>query len=293
VNTYEFTIVPQGFFDLAALATFGFGDRIKPAFDGVMRMAFVPDDLTTSVGVEVTQPSRDAVVVRASSPQAIDSDSVQGQVARILSLDHDGAAFAAVVDRDPVLRALHHRAPGLRPPLFHSPYEAAAWSVLSARRSAAQMSKVRGALAARCGVTFSLAGQTVASFPTPTQLLSIDAHPGIDATKMERLHSVARAALDGVLDIERLHQLGPEAATVDLQQIVGIGPFYASLIVIRACGFADGVVGVETRSLAIARQLYNNGPPMSPKDFGALSEQWRPFRIWATVLLRAVGSRNE
>ena len=49
--------------------------------------------------------------------------------------------------------------PGLRPPLFYSPYEAAAWAILSARRPGRQMMAVRDRLSRAHGAVFDLAGQ--------------------------------------------------------------------------------------------------------------------------------------
>ena len=49
-----------------------------------------------------------------------------------LSLDHDAAPWAEVGARYPVIGALQREFAGLRPVLFHSPYEAAAWSIISA-----------------------------------------------------------------------------------------------------------------------------------------------------------------
>jgi DNA-3-methyladenine glycosylase II len=70
-----------------------------------------------------------------------------------VSLDHDGEAFLGVGDRDPVIGELQRAHPGRRPVLFHSPYEAAAWSIISARRPAAQAGRVRRALGERLGTT--------------------------------------------------------------------------------------------------------------------------------------------
>ena len=89
-------------------------------------------------------------------------------------------------DRDPVIGALQQVARGLRPPLFYSPYEAAVWSVLSARRPAAQMARLRAALSEAHGVVFDLAGERLAALPTPTQLLAVDEFPGIDPTRLSR-----------------------------------------------------------------------------------------------------------
>ena len=89
----------------------------------------------------------------------------------MLSLDHDGTEFVKVAERDPVIARLQQAAPGLRPPLFHSPYEAAAWSVLSARRPVRQMMTIRQRLSEAHGTTFELAGQQLAAFPLPEALL--------------------------------------------------------------------------------------------------------------------------
>ena len=69
------------------------------------------------------------------------------QAARVLSLDHDGTGYAEI--DDPIVKALQQQSGYLRPVLFHSPYEAAAWSVLSARTGHAQATKLRDAISHR------------------------------------------------------------------------------------------------------------------------------------------------
>ena len=60
----------------------------------------------------------------------------------------------------------------MRPPLFHSAYEAAAWAVLSARRPRDQMLKLRQQLSEAHGTSFDIAGRSLAAFPTPEKLLA-------------------------------------------------------------------------------------------------------------------------
>ncbi|MEI2732059.1 MAG: hypothetical protein V9G08_08685 [Dermatophilaceae bacterium] len=136
----EFTIVPRGPFSLKELAEFGFGSRHSRTFDGVMRMAFCVDGaFTRTVGVEVRQDGTGVHVrVRGSEERAASAHVVQRQVARILSLDHDASGFVEIGQRDAVIGRLQAVAPGLRPPQFVSPYEAAAWGVISARWSSRQ-----------------------------------------------------------------------------------------------------------------------------------------------------------
>ena len=283
-----FTIVPEGPFSLREAATFGFGQRLDTSWDGVLRLAFCVDGYAEQAGVEVRHDDR-GVHCTVAGNAAI--EAVRSQVARVLSLEHDGEAFARIGDRDPVIARLLAAAPGLRPPLFYSPYEAAAWAVLSVRRVPKQMDAVRRRLGEAHGATFDLAGERVAAFPTPDQLLVVDAFPGISADRLTRLHGVARAALDGLLDVSRIHKLGPEAAMADLQRINGIGPFYSALIVIRASGFADVLPRDEAKALALVGELYGLGGPATAEQLTAIAEAWRPFRTWAVVLIRAAASR--
>jgi DNA-3-methyladenine glycosylase II len=283
-----FTIVPKGPFSLREAATFGFGQRLETTWDGVMRLAFCVDGYAEHAGVEVRQDERGVhCVVHGDA----DIGAVRRQVARVLSLDHDGAAFARIGERDPVIARLLAAAPGLRPPLFHSPYEAAAWSVLSVRRVPKQMDAVRRRLSEAHGAAYELAGQRVAAFPTPDQLLVVDAFPGISADRLTRMHGVARAALDGWLDVSRIHKLGPEAAMADLQRINGIGPFYSALIVIRASGLADVLPRDEEKALALVGELYGLRGPATSEQLTEIADAWRPFRTWAVVLIRAAALR--
>jgi DNA-3-methyladenine glycosylase II len=283
-------MTPRGPFSLHEASTFGFGHRGESDWDGVMRLAFGVDGYGHYAGVELRQDDGGAVhaVVHGRD---LDLDAVRRQVERVVSLDHDGQAFLAVGERDPVIGRLQAAAPGLRPVLFYSPYEAAAWSVLSARRSARQMRPVRDRLGEAYGAAFDLAGQPAYAFPAPEALLGVTAFPGLPPEKIERLHGVARAALDGVLDQARLLELGPERATAEVQGIKGIGPFYSELIVVRGTGFADVLPASEQRGLALAGDLYGLGAPATPAQLRELAEPWRPFRTWALVLIRAVTPR--
>jgi DNA-3-methyladenine glycosylase II len=295
-GTRTFTIRPDGPFDLRESVEFGFGQRHHEAYAGLMRLAFVLDETAGrpyggSVGVVVRQ---DGAVVHAEVAGDLadgDLDRVRAQVARILSLDVDARPFADGGSRDPVIGRLQQQAPGLRPPLFHSPYEAAAWSVLSARRPAQQMAQVRARLSADHGRTFALAGVDLAAFPTPDQLLAVQQVDGLTDQKVARLHGVARAAQEGLLDAARLRSLDPAQARQQVQALDGIGPFYADLIVVRALGRTDELPGNEPRLMALVGELYGYGRPVDAAELELVARAWRPFRTWAAVLVRAVAGR--
>lgn len=232
--TNRVSIPTRGLFSLEELALFGFGHRNERSFDGVMRMAFRVDrDLETAVGVEVRQrgDTLDLTVHGKADP-----DVVAAQVARIVSCDHEGEGFADLGRRDPVIAALQQAAPGLRPALFYSPYGAAVWSVISARRARPQGIRLRERLNEAHGESFELAGQTVAALAAPSALAAFDQLPGLPADRLPRLHAVAKAARHRDLDVDWLVALGPKAAAQAVQELPGIGSFYSQLIVGRACG---------------------------------------------------------
>jgi DNA-3-methyladenine glycosylase II len=290
------TLTPRGPFSLKAAAEFGFGptESRAPAFDGVMRLAFAVDGGVGHAAATLRQPAPDAPVhVEIATSGGADTRAALTQVARILSLDHDGEEFLRVGERDPVIGALQLAHPGQRPVLFHSPYEAAAWAIISARRPSAQAAQVRQAIAEQHGARFAGAGQELAAFPQPDRLVDLPLDtPGLGTEKVERLRNVAEAALRGDLDVARLQALGPEASYEAVQTLKGIGPFYAGLVVLRGSGFADApLLMTEPKVLQRTGELYGLGGPPKLEQFQEISDQWRPFRTWATVLVRLGGDR--
>jgi DNA-3-methyladenine glycosylase II len=288
------TLVPRGPFSLQAAASFGFGPTSgrPPAFDGAMRLAFAVDGGVGYAGAVLRQPQPDGPVeVELQLRDGAPADAALKQVARIVSLDHDGKEFLRIGERDPVIGRLQQLLPGQRPVLFHSPYEGAAWAIISARRPAQQAARVRAAISEAHGATFELASETLHAFPQPDRLAGLpDDTPGLNATKIERLRAIALAADE--LDVARLHELGPERAYVEVQKLKGLGPFYAGLVVVRASGFADALLQApEPKLFGHIDRLYELKQPLTLDAFTSLAEPWRPFRTWATVLIRLGGDR--
>jgi len=293
----SFTIVPDTYFDLRAAASFGFGPHTgRPVPDGAeLRMAFVADDLQRQVAVRLTQDPDGAL--RATANGDVPAAQVEAQVRRILSLDHDGPGWLAVGQRDPVLGDLQVRFAGLRPVLFHSPYEAAAWGILAQRRHRAQAAALRRRLAEAHGTTFTLdgsnGGEPLAAFPTPAQLLKVREFGGLDPVRISRLHAIATAALDGQLDPARLASLEPDAALTEIQKLPGLGPTYSGLVLLRAVGITDVLTRAEPRLPYYAAHYYGSDHnPLTGSELAALAETWRPYRTWAAVLIRVAGDRD-
>lgn len=206
-----------------------------------------------------------------------DLDQAAEQTARFLALDVDGRGWIEVAQRDPVIADAQRQLPGLRPCGFHSPYEAAAWAVLSQRVRIVQAARVRADIIERHG--------DGGAFPSPTQLARLDLD--LPGRKGEYLHAVAGAALDGQLDAHSLRSVDYREAINKVQDIKGVGPFAAELIVLRGANIADGLPSHERRLDAEIAARY--GPERTLPE---VAEAWRPFRTWGAVYLRALRERR-
>ena len=225
-----------------------------------------------------------------------DTASVERQLARIFCLDHDGSAWPAVGARDPRMGELQARYPGLRPVCFPSPYEAAVWGVLAARTGMARAAVLRRSLAAAHGTKIddALGGADVAVLPSPRQMLALRAFPGLSAEKIARLHAVARAALDGSLDAERLRGMPAAAALAELRAIRGVGAWTAAHVLVRGTGTLDEPAFDEPRVVRAVELVYGLSADAAAdqRTLDRLSSAWRPYRTWAAVLLAVHLSRT-
>jgi DNA-3-methyladenine glycosylase II len=287
----QFTITPDGPFSLEAASRFGFGPNTgRPTYAGArMKLAFVTDDFRSHAFVTLNQEPSGELTGTVESDA--DIEIVVKQVRRILSLNASGTEWAAVGEKDPVLGAMQHEHPGLRPVSFHSPYEAAAWSIISARRQRAQGTIVRNRIAEQLGRVYGDGDDRLFAFPTPERLLQLDYVQGLEATKVERLHTVARAALDGQLDADLLLGMPTEQGMEHLMKLPGIGPMYGTLILLRGTGSVDAQTGVEPRLSTYLAHFYGLGAEASPDQITEIMDGWRPFRTWSAVLTRVSGDR--
>ena len=265
-------------FSLAAAADFyaGFAPMGGAAqqLERKLRLAFRLDGTFEAVAATLSQHgSRLQLEVEGTDDVA----RVTRQLARMLGLDADGRAWAAVGEADPVLGALQRHFPGFFTAGFPSPYEAGVGGVLSQRSSVKQAAATRRRLSemhgAQAGGLFVL--------PSPEQLLRVKAFPGIPLAKLEVLHGLARAALDGRIDAERLRALPREQALEELQQLRGVGPWTASHLLLRGASLQDALPLAEPRVLRAFTLAFQR--PES--DFAKCAEAWRPFRMWAAIIL--------
>ena len=291
-----FILVPRGPFLLAASIEFleGFTPAAySGAADSVLELAFPVEGSWPTVGVRVRQDAGDgtardvtAEIVSPAEPGPDLVAAVRAQVERILSLDVDGSGFPAVGERDPVVGEIQRRYPGLRPVGFWSPYEAAAWTLIGHRLRITQAAAIKARMAEELGEPVSFGGRVVHAFPSPQRLAGLSTFPGLAGRKPEWLRSLAEAALDGRLDAARLRAMPPEEAMAELKKLPGIGDFSAGLTLLRGAGAPDAVPGQEPRLARAVALAYGLPGPATPDQLREISENWRPYRTWVTLLMR-------
>ncbi len=278
--------VPAGPFSLAASIRFlgGFTPAgAHAANQEELALAFPVERDWQTAGVIVQQ--RGDHVAAAVYGEA-DLEAVRAQLTRLLSLDVDGRRFPALGKRDQVVGELQGRYPGLRPVGFWSPYEAAVWAILSNRARIPQAATVKQRLAEQHGIKLELDGRILRAFPAPAALSRLRFFDGISERKLPWLRAVAEAALDGRLDGGRLRSLDPRRAIDELRELPGIGPFGAELILIRGATHPDVFPAHEPRLHAEIARAYGLENP-SLETLQGVAAQWRPYRSWVALLLRA------
>jgi DNA-3-methyladenine glycosylase II len=269
----------QGPYDMARQAQH-FGGWVRSDDDGIV-MAFPVEGWTHSAAVVLRQRG-DTVEgqVEGGSRTAWD------QALAALSLDEDGSGFPAVGDRDPVFGALQREWGYLRPVLFHSPYEAACAFIIGHRIRVTQQRAIRQRIAGEHGEAFEIAGTVVHAFPTPQQLRKLTAIPGIADEKVARLHAIADATMEGRLDRARLRALPAEEAIAEMRTLPGVGPFFATGIVLRGAGRTDAVPAEAITRAGIGR-LYGLDAEPDDAEVERITAAWAPYRMWCSVLVHA------
>jgi DNA-3-methyladenine glycosylase II len=252
--------------------------------DGQLNLAFVLDRSWATVGMRMVQQNGKIHATVIFNPADAPLPDMHTQISRMLSLDQDGDAFAALADNDTVIGSLQRQLPGIRPVMFPTPYECAARAIIGQRLFLRQAAAMQARVAATYGVPVDFGDHTIHAFPAPDRLAQMQEVEGLADRKVAQLRALGAAAIDGLLDTDRLRMLPRDQALAQLQQLPGIGPFSADLILIRGAGDPDAFPRTELRLQRAMMRAYGIGPDLAAMD--RIADGWRPFRSWVGFLLR-------
>lgn len=240
--------------------------------------------LAHGAGVVEVALADDAVDARLWLDDERDEEAAVEKCRRLLDLDADPDAVAAVLGGDPLLGPLVAAAPGLRVPGTVDGHELAVRAVLgqqisvgAARTAAAKLTEAYGEPLARPR------GAVTRLFPSAAALAEVDPEAlPMPRSRGRALVGMCRALAAGEVGLVAPPAPAGEAARAALLALPGIGPWTAGYVAMRALGDRD-VFLVE--DLGVRHGLQRLGGPSDPGAARARAEAWAPYRSHASQYL--------
>jgi AraC family transcriptional regulator of adaptative response / DNA-3-methyladenine glycosylase II len=201
---------------------------------------------------------------------------------RLLDLDADPEAVDDALAADPALAPAVAAEPGVRLPRAVDGFEmlvrAVATQQVSLRSARTTLTHLLSHVPA--GERPEEAGR-LRGFVTPGELLGVpDDGFRMPASRRETLRAVARAVVDGDLDLDPAGDR--EEAARRLRAVPGIGPWTAGYVAMRALGDPDVFLPTD---LAVRRGAAALGLPDDPSNLDAYARRWGPWRSYAVIRL--------
>jgi len=181
--------------------------------------------------------------VRSGDPSAETRQEIARALRRVLGLDVDPAPLQGLAEAERALRATARALRGMRPPRFPSLFETFANVVPFQQVSLDAGVAIVGRLVERYGEP--LAGGETARYAFPSAEAVAEARLdglrrcGLSARKAESLRRLARAIASKELVEEELAGMSTPEASRALAELPGIGPWSASLVLLRGLGRID------------------------------------------------------
>src|SRR5215813_5504150 len=175
-------------------------------------------------------------------------------------------ATAALAERDPVLREVIARLPGLTLVPRVDPFLALARSIVGQQISVKAAQSIWNRLAARLG---EVSPATLLRARRPTLR-----HCGLSAQKAEYLKDLARKFADGALDVGSWHALEDEMLIEQLTSVKGIGRWTAEMFLMFHLVRPDVLPLADVGLQRAMRLHYNGGRPLSVARMRKLGAAW-------------------
>jgi DNA-3-methyladenine glycosylase II len=204
--------------------------------------------------IRAIETSRGPVVARAAqvNPAALivtlDGDPREHKpalalVSRILGIERDVADFSRAAEGIPWLSPLAQRMRGVKPPRYPTLWEACVNAIVFQQISLHAASAIMRRLIRVLGQSVDSGGVAVYAFPAAERFLGAEDDvlqaAGLSLGKLSTLRRVAEALAAGALEEAVLEQHTSPDAIALLREIKGIGPWTATVILLRGLGRLD------------------------------------------------------
>jgi AraC family transcriptional regulator of adaptative response / DNA-3-methyladenine glycosylase II len=232
---------------------------------------------------------RSCVLAQVQIDRVGDLPSLVGRLRHLIDADCDPDALLDDLGVDPWIGSLLRQRRGLRIPGAIDPFEQAVRAIIERKLGTAAARAFAERIVARWGSDLPvlagppLHGGPTRLFPTAQTLGSATLEDaGLPLACARTIRALAQAV---TLDPALLSVLRPVAAAHDgLRSIPGIDHSTLDSIALQALGDPDAFPSGDARLLAAARRRV---PGATSKTLAELSDSWRPWRGYATILLWA------
>jgi DNA-3-methyladenine glycosylase II len=206
-----------------------------------------------------------------------------------LSLDDDLRPFYALGEADPAFAPIIRQLYGYHQVKFLTPFENAAWAILSQRNPMPVARKQKQALAARFGGTLAVDGTAYTAFPTAAQLADVAPVTLREVVSNERRAEYLAAAARAFSSVDESWLRAAPYTEVEawLRGIKGIGVWSAEFILLRGLGRLDRVPITDERLIAAVSHRYGNGQALPPSEVERIAAGYGPWQGYWAHYLRA------
>ncbi|MEO5964085.1 MAG: hypothetical protein ABIR11_01375 [Candidatus Limnocylindrales bacterium] len=192
------------------------------------------------VRVEQTGPLTLTVTINGD---AVDHERILALVGRMLGADRDVTDFGRAAATLPWLSPLALRMRGVKPPRYATLWEAFVNVITFQQLSLQSATAIVRRLIEAFGRSIETGGVPLYVFPSAMQVLAADdgdlRATGLSAPKVATLRRAGEALTSGMLSEVTLAAAPSAVAASRLQQIKGIGPWSAAVILLRGLGRLD------------------------------------------------------
>jgi DNA-3-methyladenine glycosylase II len=206
---------------------------------------------------------------------------VRRRLNRLLGLEVDLSAFAAMAAPDPLLGPLAARMRGLKPPRFPTAFEALVNGVACQQLSLDVGIHLLNRLTAERGRPVSGDPEGMRAFPGPDELASAEPEEikrlGFSYAKARAIIDAARAIAAGDLDLEGLERLEDAAAIERLTGMRGIGRWTAEYVLLRGLGRLHIFPGDDVGAHNKLRRLFDIDTVLDYDAVNRLVGRWHPY----------------
>lgn len=225
-------------------------------------------------------PQDHQVQIRVSTGLGPVLTLVLSRLKAMLDTRADPETICHSLSQDPILAPLIKQLPGLRVPGTFDGYECGVSTILGQQVSVRTATTLAGRLASQFGMAHSTPFDALTlSFPSPESLAAVKVvdlqATGLTTRRAETVKNFANAVADGTIRLDP--GADPDRVREKLLSIPGIGNWTAEYILMRAIGWPDAFPANDLGLMKAAG--------VSSTKLREMSENWRPWRSYATMLL--------